>query len=69
MGDSVIDAFTLAEVLVFGGHLCNAHVQALIQLSAECMIDLDQPLNFGEVLLFLSDPLYCHSFQLIGRVE
>ena len=67
--NAIVDAMTLAEVLVFGSHLFNAHVQALIQLGTEWVIDLNQSLDFGELVLFLLGPFHCHSIQFIAHIK
>ena len=69
VGNPVVDAMTSAEVLVFWSPRSNAHVQALIQLSAKFVIDLNKPLGCGKLVLFLSNPFYCHSIQFIAHVK
>ena len=69
VGNAVVDATTLAEVLVFWRPPSDAHVQAVIQLSAKFVIDLNKPLGCGELVLFLSDPCHWHSIQFIAHVK
>ena len=69
MDNAVVAAMTLAEVLVLWRPPSDAHVQALIQLSAKFVIDLNNPLGCGELVLFLSEPFHCHSIQFIAHVK
>ena len=41
VGDTISEASCAREVFVFGSHLCNAHVNALIKLSCVRVVHLD----------------------------